>query len=146
MTIDQLFETLLETYLAAWERSLGGVPVDKVKGVWAAKLHGFKVSDIKYALNNLPNNPPSIFQFRDLCRAAPRRAVLELARPLPTQDQIEQLGEFSRRMHEALKEMEAADPLEWAYRLQRRHKAGERLKPYLVRSYREALGIRKNTR
>jgi len=74
--IDTLFETLAATYGAAWDRSLGTAPLNDVKTIWGNHLAGFTVADIRYALDHLPTKAPNVFEFRTLCRAAPRKEAL----------------------------------------------------------------------
>jgi len=56
---------------------------------WAEKLGGFENHPecIAYVLENLPDLPPTLPQFQDLCRRAPRNEPLKLGHTL-TPDEI----------------------------------------------------------
>ena len=56
---------------------------------WAEKLGGFADHPecIAYVLENLPDTPPTLPQFQDLCRRAPRKEPLKLVHSL-TQEEI----------------------------------------------------------
>jgi hypothetical protein len=57
--------------------------------VWAEKLGGFQDHPecIAHALENLPDNPPTLPVFLDLCRKAPRKEPLKLVHTL-TQEEV----------------------------------------------------------
>ena len=38
---------------------------------WAKELAGFRPHEIDYGLERLPDRPPNVIQFRDVCRMAP---------------------------------------------------------------------------
>lgn len=74
---------------------------------WAEKLAGFEDHPecIAYVLDNLPDTPPTLPQFQDLCRRAPRKEPLMLAHNL-TPDDIkrnkERLDEIKRQLNARL--------------------------------------------
>lgn len=138
--IDTLFETLAATYGAAWDRSLGTAPLNDVKTVWGNQLSGFSVADIRYALDHLSARCPNVFEFRDLCRAAPRKETLRLetpkASPVVVAEQLErQLG-----VKQAISSS-ARDPKAWARTLVERAKAGDPIRPIALKFARQALGL-----
>jgi len=92
--IDRLFERLLATYGQQWQGLWSGVPIVDVKSLWAAELALFadRLDAIGWALENLPERPPNLVQFKALCRQAPRPEVPAL--PLPERN--------PERMREAL--------------------------------------------
>ena len=57
--------------------------------VWSEKLGGFSEHPecIAHALENLPEIPPTLPQFQELCRRAPRKEPLKLVHTL-TQEEI----------------------------------------------------------
>lgn len=62
------------TYGAAWLRLWEGLEAAAVKAEWAEVLGGYadKPDALRYALEYLPSDrPPTVLQFRDLCRRAP---------------------------------------------------------------------------
>lgn len=84
--VDALFAKLTVTYGQEFLRRWEGVPMDTVKADWAAELAGYenRPEAIKYALGNLPlDKPPTVLQFRELCRRAPVRGLPALPPPNP---------------------------------------------------------------
>lgn len=62
------------TYGSAWLRMWEGVDPQAVKANWAHELGGFAQSPgaIKHGLENLPPaKPPTVLEFREICRKAP---------------------------------------------------------------------------
>ena len=55
---------------------------------WAEKLGGFADHPecIAYVLENLPDTPPTLPQFQDLCRRAPRKEPLKLVHSLTPEE------------------------------------------------------------
>ena len=74
---------------------------------WAEKLAGFEDHPecIAYVLDHLPETPPSLPQFAELCRRAPRKEPLMLAHNL-TPDDIkrnkERLSEIMQQLNAKL--------------------------------------------
>ena len=56
--------------------------------IWAEKLGGFADHPecIAYVLENLPDVPPTLPQFQDLCRRAPRKEPLKLVHSLTPEE------------------------------------------------------------
>ncbi len=82
--VDRIFEKLTLVYgrefLNRWE----GLPIAEVKADWAHELDGFDKwpEAIAHALKNLPpDRPPTVLQFRALCRAAPPKVLPQLPQP-----------------------------------------------------------------
>lgn len=136
--IQRLFDDLGAAYGAAWDRSLGITPIEQVHAAWQGRLLGFTAADVRYALDHLPSKPPNIFEFRDLCRAAPKKAVPQLEQPKANPERV---AELARTVRSAMESPSEKDPKSWAKKLQRRHEGGEKLGPHQIRAYREALGI-----
>jgi len=138
--IDMLFKTLSATYGAAWDRSLGTAPLNDVKTVWGSHLAGFTVADIRYALDHLSAKCPNVFEFRDLCRAAPRKETQRIE--APKADPAVVAGELERQL--GVRQAIASglnDPKAWAKTLVRRADAGERIRPISLKFARQALGL-----
>lgn len=138
-SIQKLFETLGAAYGAAWDRSLGVTPIEQVQAEWDRRLLGFTVSDVRHALDNLPSRPPNVFEFRELCRAAPRKEKQQLEQPLANPE----------RMKSALTELRGAlgqsiqrDPKQWAHDIVADLQAGKRVPAYRVEAARIALGVK----
>lgn len=74
--VDHLFAKLAVRYGAAFMRQWPDTDPVLVKADWAEVLDGTKGESITYALANLPDKPPHVLAFRDLCRRAPSPAAL----------------------------------------------------------------------
>lgn len=138
--IDTLFVTLAATYGSAWDRSLGTAPMLDVKTVWGSHLAGFNVADIRYALDHLSAKCPNVFEFRDLCRAAPRKDALRIE--APKADPAVIAGELERQL--GVRQAIASsvhDPKGWARSFVSRAEAGERIRPITLKFARQALGL-----
>lgn len=138
--IDTLFETLAATYGAAWDRSLGTAPLNDVKTVWGNQLSGFTVADIRYALDHLSPRCPNVFDFRDLCRAAPRKEVQRIEAPKADPAVIAAAIERQLGVKQAIAS-EVHDPKGWARAFVRRAEKGERIRPITLTFARQALGL-----
>lgn len=139
--IDRLFHRLGATYGADWDRALGQVPIADAKTVWAHELAPFKhsLSRIAWALENLPDRCPNVIVFKSLCKQAPAPETIALPEPIAdpkrVADELAKLGQIR------MVDKPAYSMKEWAYKLQARDKAGERLNANQKRCYRAALGI-----
>lgn len=138
--IDRIFDKLVLVYGRDFTGRWDGLPLSSVKTDWAHELSGFDKHPgaIKHALQNLPAaKPPTVYEFRNLCVAAPRDTVGEL--PAPPADPL-----FVSAIAEKIRlsvPVGAVDHKEWAKTLKARHKAGDRLNMNQVRCYRIALGM-----
>lgn len=143
-TVEYVFQVLLAMYGQAWERSLGNAPPSDVKTVWVNALDDVSHSkaarkSIKWALNNLPDNPPNARSFLALCRQAPEAKVLAL--PEPKADPERVAAALAK-----LAPIRTATPANphgmkaWAYRLKARHDAGGKLNLYQINCYQAAIG------
>jgi hypothetical protein len=66
-----------------------------VRTDWAETLGGFSGADIAYAMENLPDDrPPTVGQFRALCRRAPAPMLPRLDAPvtLPSPEVAERIA------------------------------------------------------
>ena len=139
--IDTLFVTLAATYGAAWDRSLGTAPLVDVKTVWGSHLSGFILADILYALDHLSAKCPNVFEFRDLCRASPKKEALRLDVAAPSPAVVAE--EIAKQT--GLKQVINAshvDGKEWARRIKARKAAGDRtVSRYAEREANIALGL-----
>lgn len=69
--IEALFNKMTVVYGSDWNKKWEGMPLHEIKGAWAAELSGFTVEQVKHALENLPERPPNLIQFKALCQHAP---------------------------------------------------------------------------
>jgi hypothetical protein len=136
--VEKIFKKLSVTYGRDFLGRYEGIPLNDVKSDWAHELSGFEVhpESIKHALQNLsPSKAPTVYEFRNVCSAAPKMAMLELLRPPQDPSIVAAIvsGIKSKPVMNGMKD--------WAYRLKARHEAGEKLNLNQVRCYTEALGI-----
>lgn len=139
--VDKIFDKLTLVYgrdfLARWE----AVDLNLVKSDWAHELAGFErfPEGIAHALTHLdPVKPPTVLQFRDMARKAPRSEDKQL--PVPKADPAV-VAEQLKRLAPVLKRMEPRGDKEWANRLKARHEDGGQLSRYQINCYRRALGM-----
>jgi hypothetical protein len=133
--VDKIFTRMGITYGAKWARLWEGIDIAAVKADWAEQLGRFDGGSIFYALRYLPtDNPPTVLQFRDLCRKAPTTTdVPKLEAPKADPERVRAL---LGRMVETAK---GRGEREWAYELQSREQSGEILSPVQRMAWREAL-------
>lgn len=120
-------------FLGRWE----GQDIEAVMADWAHELAGFEKNPdaIKHALTHLPAaKPPTVLEFRDLCRGAPS-TTKALPAPAVKADPV-----MAAKVAEAVNRDGVANPKEWAEALRRREVAGERLTVTQRAMWREALG------
>jgi hypothetical protein len=121
--VNKIFDKLALTYGAAFLRTYDGLELADVKGNWGHELSVFQQNpaSIAYALDNLPPaKPPTVLQFRDLCRMAPAKEIPQVAGPAATPEQV-------ARVVEAAKALVNRQPgfkpsLQWAIDLQERER------------------------
>ena len=138
--IDRLFERLSMTYGNAWDNSLGSAPLNEIKSFWMHELAGFLKSkeammSISYALDHLPERPPNLVQFKNLCMQAP--IVKPLALPEPAADPERVKQELAKLA--PLRMGPGVDPKEWAHRILAEYAAGRKKPVAVVQMARDAL-------
>jgi hypothetical protein len=135
--VDRIFSKLTVRYGAAFMRTYEGLPLDEVKADWAEELDGFDGESIAYGLRFLPSDrPPNVLQFRDQCRRAPSKQLAIGHDHAPASPEVvaQVRAVFANWRGDP-------DPKAWATKLQARHQRGERLTPFQVGAYREALDV-----
>lgn len=137
MVIDRLFARLSASYGAEWTRQWKDVPVVDVKTAWCHELAGYAnhLSAIAYALDNLPERCPNVIQFRNICRAAPARVILQID---PPKADPERVAAALAKLTEAKPKV---DGREWARRIIQRKADGEFINPYALNCAKTALGV-----
>jgi hypothetical protein len=124
--VEKIFRKLSATYGAAFQRQYDGVDLADVKANWAHELAVFQQAPdaIAYGLDHLPadHRPPTVLQFRDLCRRPTEHATSTLKLPLPKPDPV-----IARAIRDAWKPVGTAGPRAWAERFRDREERGERL-------------------
>lgn len=95
--VDKLFLRLMGVYgreftgqFSQFDAEGNDIGLLNAKQVWAEELGGFAdhPEAMAYALKNLPERCPNAIRFRDLCRHAPPKNVLQLDHKL-SDEQIE---------------------------------------------------------
>ena len=140
--IDKIFTRLAVRYLDDWTRKMDGLDPDIIKTDWAHELAPFDGNPdaIKWALDNLPSDrPPTVGQFRDLCKNRP--APQPVALPAPPRDpaRVAALVAQALAAKPAPPDEKVSVHLEWARRLRKRDFLGERLTIHQRQAWREAL-------
>ena len=133
--IERLFNRLHATYGAEWTRQHAGQPLNDVKTAWSHELGGYLdyLEAITHALDHLPERCPNLIQFRNVCRAAPKMAVVMLEPPKADPEKVKA----------ALATITATkpkhDPKAWAHRIIERKAAGEYVNPAALTMARGAI-------
>ena len=138
--IDKIFTKLTLTYGDEFMRRYGSMPANDVKSNWAHELGGFeRMPDaIGYALQYLPaERAPTVLQFRELCRSAPRANELALAPPKTELVSPEVIAATRK----AFKPVRNTGSAEWAHALKAREESGERLTRFQRDCWRGALNV-----
>ena len=126
--VEKIWSVMRATYGATfdrqWECPEGVAParhVAELKMMWARRLGGFLNNPmaIDYALSVLPEFPPNLVQFAELCRRAPQSMPPQLSYPRADQAVVDR----------ALTVRPCASrlPRDWIAELQRRVDGGEKL-------------------
>jgi len=138
--IDRLFERLGATYGAAWHRMWDGVPLADVKTAWAHELGGFgpHLHMLAWALENLPEIPPNVIQFRNLAKRAPAPEQPRLPEPKANPERLKAELAKLEPLRAAAK-ASTSSPKDWARRIITSHVGGLPVKPYALRCAKEAL-------
>lgn len=120
--VDAIHAKLLVRYGSLWLNLWAGVSPELVKADWSEELapYGSHPEAIKHALEHLPaDKPPTVAQFKALCRNSPEMAPPAL--PAPKVDPA-----VSQAIKKAY-EPKSIPAKEWAHRLRRREQQLERL-------------------
>tara|TARA_R110000822_G_scaffold144611_8_gene283418 strand:+ start:1982 stop:2419 length:438 start_codon:yes stop_codon:yes gene_type:complete len=139
--IDRLFERLSMTYGIAWDNSIGTAPLNEIKLFWLHELSAFMQSKesmmaISWALNHLPERPPNLVQFKNLCFQAP--AVEKLQLPAPPADPARVSKELSKLADMRITNKKV-DPKDWARKILGDYAAGAKKTITVVEMARNAL-------
>ena len=142
--VDEIFKRLTVRYGNRFLDRWKGVDMDAVRFDWSNTLAGFEgwPEAITFAFDHIDDEkPPTAAMFRSLALKAPKPERLAL--PEPAADPARVNAELAKLA--SLRTKPAQDSghgmKAWAYRLQERHKAGEKLNMNQVRCFQTALGI-----
>jgi hypothetical protein len=139
--IDRLFERLSMTYGIAWDNSIGTAPLNEIKSFWLHSLSGFMQSKesmqaISWALGHLPERPPNLVQFKNLCYQAP--AVEKPQLSAPPADPVRVSNELAKLATMRIG-AQKIDPKDWARKILGDYAAGVKKSPAVVEMARNAL-------
>lgn len=135
--VERIFAKLAVTYGQRFLGLYSGVDMATVRANWAHELAGYAQAPeaIRHALENLPaDNPPTVLQFRLLCRNRPVPAPKMIAGPAPDKARVAQALA-------GIKPRGPNDPKAWAYDLRDREQRGSGLTEYQRKAWREAIGL-----
>lgn len=95
--VEKIFRKLNARYGRAFLSQYDGVPIDDVMADWSEELAGLqnRPDAIAHAIGCLPERPPTVSVFRQMCINAPRAAV---ALPAPVADPGRVKSELARAM------------------------------------------------
>ena len=138
--IDRIFDKLTlvygQSFLARWR----DIDLNSVKSDWSHELSSFEKAPnaIAHALSNLTEKPPSVMDFKNLCRQAPSTDIQQLEAPKADPERVKaELVKLAPLMQKAPVNM---DSRAWAKAILRDHRGGLRRTPTVVAMARRALG------
>lgn len=140
--VKKIFSTMRVTYGASfdrqWECPAGQDAAEHASSMlahWGTQLGPYAnhPEALAYALENLPDFPPSLIEFRNLCRRAPDKKTPLLEAPKVTP------AEMLAAVATIAKPEPKEDPKQWARDLQQRDKNGAALTQAQRAMYRAAL-------
>lgn len=144
MWVDRIFDRLSVVYGGEFLDRWRAIPLTDVKTNWGQMLAYYEADPgaIAWALENLPSGkPPTVLQFRDLCRAAPAKPAPMLPEPKADPERIKTEMEKLQEMVATKAPRGTGDGKDWARRILARLEAGEKIAAYTLRSARDALGV-----
>lgn len=122
--VDRIFEKLSVVYgrdfMGRWE----GLDINSVKSDWSHELSGFfsHPSAIHYALDNLPEKPPTVIEFKRIARTVRAADVPQIE--VAVKADPDRLAREMQRMVDRAKHTRTAR--QWAYDLIASNDAGHR--------------------
>ena len=139
--VDVLFTKLSLVYgrdfFGRWE----GLDLDAVKADWAHELAGFAHhrEAIVYGLAHLPPKPPTVLEFRAICRMAPAPATPRLEAPVANVARVRsELAKLGDLRAVATRRVGGRD---WAQPSIDKAARGERVSPTVLRMAQQAKGL-----
>lgn len=137
--IDRIFDKLTLTYGQQFLNRWRDIDMNSVKSDWMHELSGFEKfpESISFALQNLPESPPTVIQFKTLCRSAPRPDNAALPPPAKADPVI------AKMVCEGLKAKphETVDHKAWARKILKDKENGIIRTPTVVLFAKQALGL-----
>lgn len=140
--VDKIFSKMALVYGRDFINRWEGLELSDVKTDWGHELAGFEnwPEAIAHALSNLPpDRAPTVLQFRDLARKAPKPDRPALPEPVANPERV---AAELRKLAPILKKADGPyDHKAWARRIVASHDAGQMVRPISLRFAREALGL-----
>lgn len=140
--VDKIFSKMALVYGRDFINRWEGLELSDVKTDWGHELAGFEnwPEAIAHALGNLPpERAPTVLQFRELARKAPKPDRPALPEPAANP---ERMAAELRKLAPILKKADGPyDHKAWARRIVANHDAGQPVRQISLRFAREALGL-----
>ena len=98
--VERIFARLMVRYGVAFLRKWDGIDLELVKQDWARRLGGFSDNSaaLAFGLEHLPELPPTVDQFAEICRKGPGRPSLKkLAAPVASAEMRERIVAMVRK-------------------------------------------------
>ena len=138
--IDRIFDKLTLTYGQAFLNRWKDLDLNAVKSDWMHELDGMErhPEAIAFALSNLNDKPPTVIEFRAMCRRAPSPVVPALEAPKADPERVRaELAKLAPVRQAA--RVNVPGGRDWAHRILARSAAGERILPITLRFATEAV-------
>lgn len=129
--VQDLFLKIGTRYGNTWANMWDGMDIDLVQDEWAEVLAPYRniPGAIEHAINHLPTDwPPTMLQFVDLCRRAPRPAERQLPPPKANPAVVKMALAKARSVT-----LTSDIGPEWAFRMHARIKSGDLIPTQLQR-------------
>jgi len=137
--VDRIFDKLTLTYGQAFLARWRDIDLNSVKSDWCHELAVFERSphSIAFALSNLPERPPSVVEFKTLCRQAPQAEVKALEAPKADPERLRH--ELAKLGHIKASTVPKPANRDWAHKIIKRYEGGAVVSPTVLSMAREAL-------
>lgn len=111
--VDRIFEKIAVVYGQQFLNRWRDIDLNTVKSDWCHELSGFEKNPnaIAYALANLPDTPPTVLQFKQLCLRSPSVDQQQLMPPRPDPKMVALIADGIR---EKVSKTEPKDYKQWA--------------------------------
>jgi len=134
--VEKIFKRMALEYGSRLGSLWSGLDPEEVKAHWARELAGYVNAPqaLGHALDHMPDDrPPTLPEFRKLCRGAPVPALKAL--PAPAAD----VARVSAALSRARQSVASVGGRHWALVLRDRERAGDRLNQMQREAWRAAL-------
>lgn len=118
--VDRIFEKLTLVYGQAFLARWRDIDLNAVKSDWCHELAAMESSPhrIAFALANLPDRPPTVIEFRHICRSAPAPEGPRLPEPKADPERLKaELAKLAPMLNAATSSRPSSDGCDWARRI-----------------------------